>query len=71
MNKCASLFLPKMVFSVQDVVEVLTDSIDVKQYIKKMLSLDVQLKSNWGALCILVEMEAAGGKKRKIHASVG
>lgn len=50
MNKCASLFLPKMVFSVQDVVEVLTDSIDVKQYIYKMLSRDVQLKSNWGTL---------------------
>ncbi len=71
MNKCASLFLPKMVFSVQDVVEVLTDSNDVKQYIKKMLSRDVQLKSNWGTLCILVEMEAVGGKKRKIQASVG
>jgi len=42
---------------------------DVKQYIKKMLSRDEILKSNWGTICTLVEMEAADGKKRKIQAS--
>lgn len=36
----------KWYFSVQDVVEVLANSSDVKQYIKKMLSRDVLLKSN-------------------------
>jgi len=36
----------KWYFSVQDVVLVLTDSSDVKQYIKRMLSRDEQLKSN-------------------------
>ena len=56
-------------FSVQDVVEILTDSTDVKQYIKRMLSRDEQLKSNWGTICTLVEMTAADGKKRKIQAS--
>ena len=56
-------------FSVQDVVEILTDSNDVKQYIKKMLSRDEQLKSNWGTICTPVEMIAADGKKRKIQAS--
>lgn len=35
----------KWYFSVQDVVEVLTDSVDVKQYIKKILSRDEMLKS--------------------------
>ena len=30
-------------FSVQDVVEILTDSADVKQYIKRMLSRDEQI----------------------------
>ena len=30
----------KWYFSVQDVVEVLTDSLDVKQYIKRLLSRD-------------------------------
>jgi hypothetical protein len=59
----------KWYFSVQDVLEVLTNSIDVKQYIKKMLSRDEILKNNWGTICTLVEMEAADGKKRKIQAS--
>jgi len=59
----------KWYFSVQDVVEVLTDSTDVKQYIKKILSRDEQLKNNWGTICTLVEMEAADGKRRKIQSS--
>jgi hypothetical protein len=44
-------------------VEILTDSKDVKQYIKKMLLRDNVLKGNWGTICTLVEMEAAEGKK--------
>ena len=59
----------KWYFSVQDVIEVLTDSADVKQYIKRMLSRNEMLKSNWGTICTLVEMEAADGKRRKIQAS--
>lgn len=59
----------KWYFSVQDVVEALTDSSDVKQYIKKMLSRDELLKSNWGTICTPVEMLAADGKKRKVQAS--
>lgn len=59
----------KWYFSVQDVIEVLTDSTDVKQYIKRVLSRDEILKSNWGTICTLVEMEAADGKRRKIQAS--
>ena len=59
----------KWYFSVQDVVKALTDSSDVKQYIKKMLSRDVLLKSNWGTICTLVEMSAADGKIRKVQAS--
>lgn len=53
----------KWYFSVQDVVKVLTDSSDVKQYIKRILSRDEQLKSNWGTICTLVEMEASDGKR--------
>jgi hypothetical protein len=59
----------KWYFSVQDVVEVLTDSVDVKDYIKKMKKRDAQLNANWGTICPLVEMKAADGKKRKIQAS--
>ncbi len=56
-------------FSVQDVVEVLTDSADIKQYIKKLRARDPQLFTNWGTICTLVEMTAADGKKRKIQAA--
>lgn len=54
-------------FSVEDVVEILTDSIDVKQYIKKLKVRDEELKNNWGTICTLVEMVAKDGKKRKIR----
>ena len=56
-------------FSVQDVVEILTESKDVKQYIKRMLTRDLLLKNNWGTFCTLVEMKAADGKRRKIQAA--
>jgi len=59
----------KWYFSVQDVVAVLTESVDVKQYIKRMLSRDEMLKSNWGTICTLVEMKAADGKNRKTQAA--
>ena len=38
-------------FSVADVVEVLTDSADPRQYIKKMRRRDAVLDSNWGTIC--------------------
>ncbi len=59
----------KWYFSVQDVVQVLTDSADVKDYIKKMKKRDPQLNTNWGTICPLVEMVAADGKKRKVQAA--
>ena len=51
----------KWYFSVQDVVELLTDTVDVKDYIKKMKKRDLQLNANVGTICPLVEMEAADG----------
>jgi DNA-damage-inducible protein D len=59
----------KWYFSVQDVVEILTESSNVKDYIKKIKKRDVFLNSNWGTICPLVEMVASDGKKRKIQAS--
>ena len=38
-------------FALSDVVAVLTDSADVKQYIKKMRSRDPALDANWGTTC--------------------
>lgn len=55
----------KWYFSIVDVVEVLTDSADPKQYIKKMRKRDPQLDANWGTICTLVQMKGADGKNRK------
>lgn len=55
-------------FSVVDVVEVLTDSVDPKQYIKKMRSRDPELGAKWGTICTPVEMFGKDGKKRKVQA---
>jgi DNA-damage-inducible protein D len=59
----------KWYFSVQDVIEVLTDTVDAKDYIKKMKKRDAALNSNWGTICPLVEMLAADDKKRKVQAA--
>lgn len=48
-------------FSVVDVVEVLTDSIDPKQYIKKMRTRDPELNASWGTICTLTRMKASDG----------
>ena len=56
-------------FSVQDVVAVLAESSDPKQYIKKMRTRDPELSANWGTICTPVQMLAADGKMRKIQAA--
>lgn len=56
-------------FSVQDVIAVLAESSDPKQYIKKMRARDPELSANWGTICTLVQMPAADGKMRKIQAA--
>ena len=48
----------KWYFSLQDVVEVLTDSNDVKQYIKKIRKRDLQLDTNRGTICTPLEIIA-------------
>jgi hypothetical protein len=59
----------KWYFSVQDVVGILTDTVDAKDYIKKMKKRDPELNFNWGTICPPVEMTAADGKRRKIQAA--
>lgn len=56
-------------FSIVDVVEILTDSSDPKQYIKKMRSRDDELNSNWGTICTPVGMIGKDGKRREIQAA--
>ena len=59
----------KWYFSIADVVEVLTDSTDVKQYIKKMRSRDPELNIRWGTICTPTRMLAADGKYYKTQAA--
>lgn len=56
-------------FSVVDVVSVLTDSADPKQYIKKMRSRDAELNARWGTICTLTAMTAADGKRYRTNAA--
>ena len=61
--------LEKYYFSVTDIVQVLTDSKDAKQYIKRMRARDPELNSKWGTICTPVEMIAPDGKRRKTQAA--
>ena len=44
----------KWYFSMQDAVQLLTDTSDVKDYIKKMKKRDAEINSNCGTICTLV-----------------
>jgi prophage antirepressor-like protein len=52
-------------FSVADIVAVLTDSADPKQYIKKMRQRDPELDAYWGTVCTPLDLPAPDGKIRK------
>ena len=52
-------------FSIIDIVQILTDSSDTKQYIKKMRARDSSLNEKWGTFCTPLELIAPDGKKRK------
>ncbi|MFH1533847.1 MAG: Bro-N domain-containing protein [Nitrospirota bacterium] len=54
-------------FSVSNVVEILTDSKNVKDYIKKMKSRDNELSVKWGTICTPLDMIAKDGKQRKMN----
>ena len=54
-------------YAVLDIVSVLTDSADAKQYIKKLRSRDPVLHSNWGTICTPLALVAADGKLRKTN----
>lgn len=53
-------------FSVADVIEALTDTVNIRDYIKKMRKRDRDLDAYWGTNCPPVEMIAKDGKKREI-----
>src|SRR3989338_8436124 len=53
-------------FSVSDVIEALTGTVNIRDYIKKIRKRDTELDIYWGTNCPLLEMMAKDGKKRKI-----
>lgn len=59
----------KYYFAVADIVEVLTDTVNPRDYIKKMLRRDPELKSRWGTICPPTEMMASDGKVYKTQAA--
>lgn len=59
----------KWYFSIDDVVQVLTNSANVKDYIKKLRKRDTMLNAYWGTNCPLVAMPGADGKIRPIRAA--
>lgn len=57
----------KYYFAIVDIVELLTDSADVKQYIKRMRSRDPELDSVWGTICTPHQFVSTDGKKHAVN----
>ncbi len=51
----------KWYFSVEDIVRILTDSVNPKDYIKKLRKRDTELSEGWGQIVTPLKMETAGG----------
>lgn len=51
-------------FVVSDVVQVLTDTADTKDYIKKMRKRDRELAKGWGQIVTPLPIETAGGRQK-------
>ncbi|MCD4674917.1 MAG: Bro-N domain-containing protein [Desulfobacula sp.] len=62
-----TIFQNQWWFAISDVVQILSESSNVKQYIKKMRSRDSELNSYWGTICTPLEMKAKDRKLRKIN----
>ena len=74
-DNCQAIRLPmafrvdvdEMWIAVVDVVGVLTDSADPRQYIEKMRSRDPALGANWGTTCAPLALQAPDGKQRETN----
>jgi len=54
----------KYYFSVVDIVQVLTESVNPTDYIKKMKVRDKELSQGWGQIVTPLAYQTAGGKSR-------
>ena len=57
----------KWYFCVVDVVEALTDSNDIKQYIKRLRQRDSELNFVWGTICTPHQFISTDGKKHAVN----
>lgn len=57
----------KYFFAVADIVQVLTESADVKQYIKKLRTRDPELDSVWGTICTPHQFVSTDAKKHAVN----
>ena len=57
----------KWYFCVVDVVSALTDSLDVRQYIKRLRQRDPELNSVWGTICTPHQFVSTDGKKHAMN----
>ena len=53
----------KWYFCVPDIISVLTDSLDVRQYIKRLRQRDPELNSVWGTICTPHQFLSTDGKR--------
>ena len=58
-------------FSVEDLVAILTDSVNPKDYIKKMRTRDPELSKGWGQIVTTLTMQTAGGPQKVNCANLG
>lgn len=54
-------------FSVVDIVSILTQSNDPKQYLKKLRMRDESLNNEWGTICTLLKLRTKDGKIREVN----
>ena len=57
----------KWFFCVADIVSVLTESTDVRQYVKRLRQRDSELNSVWGTICTPHQFVSTDGKKHAVN----
>ena len=59
----------KWFFCIADVVDAITDSRDVRQYIKRLRQRDSELCAVWGTICTPHQFRSTDGKLHSVHCS--
>jgi DNA-damage-inducible protein D len=57
----------KWYFVVEDVIFVLTDSNDPKQYVKRMRKRDLELAKGWVQIVPTLLVQTSGGKQKRMN----